>query len=1248
MYGGKIPTTERDSSRLNRSLMRRDFHRKYLPMVDLTTCPFNIVDNTGIYLLWEVDSPEYYKLQKDFYLDRIDNPQPETYKRDMTANELYAFNQAHVGYVFANKSKYSHFLLQRVINIFQIAANYAFDGYIERLFSIDNNRRVITLKDTMHALNIFIFVNRFFDLMNILDSDELKSEIQLIELLKSNKSNLDELKENENTVSELKKVFGDEEIRKMKAKNIKDYITTIQRRSKIIPMIEDIFTTKRKSKADTESEVEADKFDLINLYDFANYQNNIVSLERNTRDAFLNGTINNPIVIDLKTQMQRVKTIEKYERESFERDIYQGDKYIMDLVTDIFSLKNFLNRLVINIEKEKNIDQLFLLAFYHERLSRKELLGSYPINNRQHYDNFSFFSEPDTDKYDSLFSNMKLPLIYTYSYIRTKAGQFSNCMENAILQFLKILHWDYEEMKYRDVLPPSSLAYSYMNELFVQSQGSEERTIGNIKRWTELVTLSDPQIKYRRNGYEMYARLSNFVRVMGILFNEDESYYTQSVRGQLDIIAKKSNMIESIKLIKIEDREYGTVEITFVDPDISKLRMMIIIGHAYFESAANNQSFGSLQKVMKRNIFVSYYATNDEILAALKYPNLIAQLEEDPRDNKNDVFSFSPERSRILLDNGVKVKNIYSMRSIISEFRDIELVKKAIKDGFTLPSEDPIDAISTILDLQIPDTIAQQINEKSFYYELLKIFADMADIRDDRATELLFKLFNERCNSVYLIALVERGAKVNAQNEQGRPLISHIINLSWTIKSEECIRILQSHNVPIPNDQETITSIYNQYIQLMLNSYYEPEFLNNFLHLIKPNIELLHIIKELSYTIWTDDSKIDKLEIVARYGVNLRNIEIIDNIDTTYNLLEHALAKDCSTNQILYFLNLGLSVSDPKVIASYFFPQYIMDDDKRNEYIKFRSKLIRDYNIDINMIIEEIQFLRDYLTDRFFYTDILDAYIKLGWDINLKKYGVTVTDILITADELERAIFFIDRGGKYHHDVIRAYLLPSSVAADKSKIAKIRYIIHTMDDDMFEKHKRLFLDNSVWQDYYDMVKILIERDATLKNVVINGKELHTYFIDKIIDNLIQAKLQVADQPYIEDALSPHRLLMLCKAPSLSSDNIDKIYDILYTIITFSKIKSSGNDKRGIPKSKKEKLFYKMYFLKVLHAFREHIDINQIHQRNLSSQIKEYLPEIANDVERIMTYKPPVVNSQSGGYYSKYLKYKKKYMMLKGR
>lgn len=386
---------------------RSNYISEYIPLLDITKFKHYISDPTGKYMIWipSEDSSagpsvrKIYKMGYDFKL--VEAPELEPEMPNMLNIDIEEYNEYIKSHLmdYINISEkitipYYYFLLQKTTNILEQSYLLAPDNkYINKILRIDQNDNFVTISSSFNCINLFIFINKYSKLLEI---------IQTVPAIDKTYK--------EYVIDELKKIFTitDEDITtKFSLNNYYDMLFYAEIQKK------DFNTNTKNVMNNVNFETYSNSGD--NLMEISNIKYENVSYEEGQKKTSMYKSPN-----DLNA-VKRVLTIER----NIETDISKlklGEKKILEegdyfeiLANDILDLKELFEQLgkrerdqyLFNntykndygqhvlykgntVLKPEVLDRLknimgvkFLMAYFYFRLQKKEINGILPINLKQ-------------------------------------------------------------------------------------------------------------------------------------------------------------------------------------------------------------------------------------------------------------------------------------------------------------------------------------------------------------------------------------------------------------------------------------------------------------------------------------------------------------------------------------------------------------------------------------------------------------------------------------------------------------------------------------------------------------------------------------------------------------------------------------------------------------------------------------------------------------------------------------------------
>jgi hypothetical protein len=649
--GGTIPRT---SLTYDDSLKRQEYISKYVPLIDIISYGNNIVDFTGNFLLWETSpAGQYYKLNYDLSITKIEIP--AEYIEDISGFELNNFAKQNINKeieISTTQNTYRipfyYLFTQKHLNVLEKAFMLnPIHPYNKKILRTTKNE-FISLSGVFNCINLFIFINKFFSLYGILlDINTMK--------------NAGESDENINIhiLNELKKVFTiTNEPNKVALNNFYDllkymYIIKIGFSEKSKEIIMKLPVNTKYNDPSIESilpQEDKKRLEIINCLEI---------------NGFTDDIIGNPLCSQLLAE--------------------EISDYFQILIKDIMDFYNYLEDLndkqkLLTGNIRNKFSNYFLMSYYYYRLQKKELLGTTPINVKQQLDYISsFFGEGQIyPKIEIDIIGNNIPTLYEYSMTTNFGYKYGNCVENTILQLIKLILWNPSKGVYEyydgTASSNSNLAYKveplpkfkgFLDKIFIIEQGKHEKTQQNIDLWTALITpvIGDSDYattvfvndKYGTK-YELHSKISNIISGIKRVFGEP--------KDENDIISSYNPIfISSTKIVRNES-DIGEITINLSlpskeDSESNKLtyKLKIYNLHAAFENSIlfNNQNM-SRQSI--ESLFSHIYTV---------YPIIFLYIENSDIDNIIKLGDYTVD---------IKYSNTKILIPIIEALKKcIELIK---------------------------------------------------------------------------------------------------------------------------------------------------------------------------------------------------------------------------------------------------------------------------------------------------------------------------------------------------------------------------------------------------------------------------------------------------------------------------------------------------------------------------------------------------------------------------------------------
>lgn len=305
-----------------------------------------------------------------------------------------------------------------------------------------------------------------------------------------------------------------------------------------------------------------------------------------------------------------------------------------------------------------DFDKIFLLCYLSFRTREKLIAGSWAFDSNYY---IKYISDNIQTQYNSLVLdkyNVYLqsgPVLYEYSRIKYKGIIFSNCMENTLLQFMKILFYDYKFCDYnydtiRTLVKPelyNDMVNIFENIDFEKSEDFDSKWIDFLLKLTE-----DFDFANVKQHVEMKASIGNFhiflkMVFINTLFDEDFITFINNIVKRLEP-QYEASIKEIIMNVGDEKLTYNIILDIY-----AKYNVLISDGHAYFENVENGNFNMMMNLNSKYSSFSEYF--DDDTNGFMIYSDILGYLfyKYSEFDDNNGVFV-----GYYLNDAGVEKLNI--------------------------------------------------------------------------------------------------------------------------------------------------------------------------------------------------------------------------------------------------------------------------------------------------------------------------------------------------------------------------------------------------------------------------------------------------------------------------------------------------------------------------------------------------------------------------------------------------------------
>jgi hypothetical protein len=646
MLGGKI-SSYNEKCIIDPEDIRSIFIKKCIPLINLDFSDINIFDkNTNLFFKYDNDNILTYNLNNDFYLEQIQIDHSIIKKPFDIKNELTFFLEENINsYLNINNVKipFLYFFTNNneIFNLF--LQNYGKKNKIyESIFKYikhNPNYFFMFLSYKFNIFNISFYTNKFFDLINfVIELDNLYNHLFILDT-KSNTINLN--KKSENIIKlTINKYFNDLFINYKKGLiNLYDINSYNLFKTKILLPLK-----------------------INNDDDFKKYIINEIEKIENSKPLDINLTLDDIIELlkkysndkkdknkskyhTLFTYCDNFKKINNLEKDLIDDIEISEDNIEVNYIKIINTLSNDFYNLYYDlklINVTYNIDNyhiIFLISILSYRLNNYP----YHINETNLLCNGYVLDFLKKNKINEFISNTKeelnnlynkpIPLIYNYSQSEYKQKFFSNCMENTILHFIKIILWNYNEKKYiiEESLFSNITLFNKIKDLFkiIYKEQSKEF----INKWTSFIyddiATNEIELDFIKKEndiqFELNATLNNLLIICKKLFKVDNSLPNKDYFNTL-LKLNKSYLPSYLPSYNIEiyNNEYKDIISDIIIINIySKFSINLVHKtHAFFNVINDLNITDEFMEIYKKQNKINIFEYTNDILNKNKFKYL--------------------------------------------------------------------------------------------------------------------------------------------------------------------------------------------------------------------------------------------------------------------------------------------------------------------------------------------------------------------------------------------------------------------------------------------------------------------------------------------------------------------------------------------------------------------------------------------------------------------------------------------------
>jgi len=432
-------------------------------------------------------------------------------------------------------------------------------------------------------------------------------------------------------------------------------------------------------------------FSLVNIYYLINYKKNIKQIHTDINfmnNKFYSNTLGNTNIND--TNKDIYNNIIKIEHQMENITEITIDKIYKELHIQLIYINNILNKIE---EYIPNYKKLFLMAIISYRNYNNLINNSWGYLNKKYIKDFIINNTTTVtiDEKQSLIKYYKpeLPILYDSNNVTYKNVNYGNCMENTILQFLKVIFWNKEINNYdfnriKKIINDDN--YNFINNVFINI--NTEKTLKFINKWVEFITELPKKYDYIYDNYdfnhpelkiEINPSLNNLIIALKYLtkwtnYIDDDTFMNNLIH-KINTEYEVHITSEIIKSSQFKSNTIVTIKLLFDDKNYTLI--LNYIDHASFEGMReDNILLYYLIPSSYRNSVYSLKPYYDK--AILSFSNLNEYILYLYLTNKNDLFytyitKINPDEKEALLDEYIKIFSLNDnlMYNLIYHYKNI-------------------------------------------------------------------------------------------------------------------------------------------------------------------------------------------------------------------------------------------------------------------------------------------------------------------------------------------------------------------------------------------------------------------------------------------------------------------------------------------------------------------------------------------------------------------------------------------------
>jgi hypothetical protein len=381
------------------------------------------------------------------------------------------------------------------------------------------------------------------------------------------------------------------------------------------------------------SEFALDKlYNIINSYKGSLFAYNSKSSQNTEKyekyEKFISGPIKSSQ--DRESNPYTIKKLESGDKTKNINELYN------DLTESIRQYRIYLSELTCII---RDFDKIFIVSILDFRFKQTTIMNTWAFDKYFNLNHIlgNVSQQPGHNKklLKSCYTIDK-PIIYEYSTITYKNMNYGNCMENTILQFLKILLWNNDIDNYNlDLIDKCFKKNDCINKRLydIFSKIDKEKTVDFDYEWVKFIMELNKENKYQliKLEVELNPTLYNLITFL--------KYISIDEINEIDNNDFLLNFVKKINkefCVKVDSTTYTDKIILTTN----KTYTMFLnhYKHAYFENAKlSDLSTNILEKISKSNSELSVYLRNNKTITYSEINNFICL---DYIENKDPFYNY--------------------------------------------------------------------------------------------------------------------------------------------------------------------------------------------------------------------------------------------------------------------------------------------------------------------------------------------------------------------------------------------------------------------------------------------------------------------------------------------------------------------------------------------------------------------------------------------------------------------------------